>query len=181
MRRTSWALVCGLFLLACCPGQAAFIFNPSNGHWYTFTSAKMSWSAARAEATTAGGYLASITSAAEQSFIVSNFLADYTTSSAFPQFDFRTLPLWIGGTDDPAQVAGASTGNFRWVSGEAFANGPYLSGPSTASGTFTAWFTGEPNHTSYVLGSGATVFEDYIAINWHYSSNPVANSTAQGL
>ncbi len=88
-----------------------------NGHYYGLTSAAQTWLQAEAEAAGHGGHLVSITSQAEQDFVVNNFLSGLNE---------RRI-LWTGLND------AAVEGTFVWSSGEAV--------------TFTKWQAGEPNNT----------------------------------
>jgi len=99
-----------------------------NGHYYEFVRLAapggIRWDTARADAEArmflgASGHLASVASGAENAFL----------RSLRGPFDLRA---WIGFTDDPAQVAGASEGNFRWTTGEPV--------------TYTNWNGGEPSN-----------------------------------
>ncbi len=92
-----------------------------NNHVYEYVSTPMSWEEARA--TAAGmsfggvpGHLATVTSLAENAFLVS-------------QFPTQSSP-WLGGEQPPGSVEPA--GGFRWITGEPF--------------VFTAWRAGEPNN-----------------------------------
>ena len=92
-----------------------------NGHEYELVNAEgSSWTSANAAATAAGWYLATVTSAAENDFIVSNLL------QGLPVAD--RSHYWIGGTD------AAVEGTFAWVTAEAFG--------------YTNWWGGEPNNTN---------------------------------
>ena len=83
-----------------------------NGHEYQVVNAEGgSWTSANAAAT----------SAAENSFIVSNLLVGLAVADR--------SHYWIGGTD------AASEGAFAWVTGEAF-------------GGYTNWWSGEPNNVN---------------------------------
>jgi hypothetical protein len=102
---------------------------PVNGHAYqaVLVPAGISWTDARAAAQGAGGYLATVTSAAENAFVFA--LVDQ------PQYwnqepGGSNLGPWLGGyqpvdTGDPAA-------NWTWVSGEPWA--------------YTEWSSGEPNN-----------------------------------
>src|SRR5689334_15213752 len=83
---------------------AAPLFNPATSHYYDFVSTppNTSWSMARISAESLSfdsqqGYLATITSAAEEQFLRNNF-------------GNRSL-VWIGGSD------AAVEGDWRWVTG----------------------------------------------------------------
>src|SRR4051812_33400035 len=66
-----------------------------NGHRYALTDAAVSWDQAEAEAVALGGHLASVTSRAENDFILNNLNGG-----------------WIGFNDI------ASEGKFAWTTGE---------------------------------------------------------------
>ena len=90
-----------------------------NGHTYALTLARDTWTASEAAAVAAGGHLVSITSQAEQDFVVANFL---TGAGA-------TSPFWIGLTDQPNHDSRSYT---NWTTGEAV--------------TYANFFPGEPNN-----------------------------------
>src|SRR5262249_22655581 len=114
---------------------ALFQLDPSvggNGHYYALTSSPETWPAtaasaaapsspdtwlpAEAEAVALGGHLASITSAAEQNFIVNTFLSGANDRNI----------LWLGLNDQAVE------GTFVWSSGEPV--------------TYTNFQGGEPNN-----------------------------------
>lgn len=110
--------------------EAGEVFFDDNGHLYKYISDAGTWNAAKtkAEALTlygAAGYLATITSSAENDFVTARL------SNAG----------WMGASD--AAVEGA----WRWVTGPE--NGTQfwsgLSGGSTVNGNYANWGTGEPN------------------------------------
>jgi hypothetical protein len=76
----------------------------ANGHWYKADMNRTDWESAQTAASSGGHYLATITSAAEQQFIVSTFLTGPSEKQVF----------WIGGTDKVEEDTWA------WVTGEAF-------------------------------------------------------------
>lgn len=78
------------------------VINPSNRHAYLVTPARMTWTEAEEFAVMAGGHLATIRSAAEQSWINTTFLSGTNV----------TRELWIGLND------AAIEGTFKWSSGE---------------------------------------------------------------
>lgn len=102
------------------------VFNPANGHYYQAVSvpAGITWDAARTAATSGGGYLATITSAAENQFVFSLIDA--------PRYWVGTvngnLGPWIGGYRQPSGL-----GPFRWVTEEPF--------------SYTNWNPGQPDTT----------------------------------
>jgi len=103
----------------------------SNGHWYETIAhgAALDWEAARAAAVTSGGYLATLTSAAEHVFVAANAQAN---SAAWGHTDWTPtggFGPWIGGY----QLANSSApgANWQWVSGETW--------------SYANWNTGEPN------------------------------------
>ncbi|NEQ40243.1 MAG: PEP-CTERM sorting domain-containing protein [Okeania sp. SIO3I5] len=85
------------------PATASILYNSSTGHYYEFVSGGYSWSQAKSQAESRSyrglqGYLATITSSAEQNFIVS-------------RFGVSNWGGWIGASD-----AGRD-GTWRWVTG----------------------------------------------------------------
>ena len=115
------------------------IFNPANGHSYEAISVSggINWDDAKAAAEALGGHLATLTSAAENQFIVDNF------SEAFggPTEAF----YWLG-AEQPDLGSPAADG-WEWVTGEPF--------------SFTNWSTSDGGQPSD--GGGA---EDALQI-WH--------------
>lgn len=113
--------------------EAGLVFFEETGHLYEYISDAGTWNAAKtkAEALTrygATGYLATITSSAENDFVTAR-LANAG---------------WMGASD--AAVEGA----WRWVTGPE--NGTQfwsgLSNGSTVGGNYANWGTGEPNDSS---------------------------------
>jgi hypothetical protein len=101
-----------------------------NGHSYDFISGTgITFSAANAAASSAGGYLVTITSAAENDFLVANF------GSASLGY------AWIGASD------AAVEGEWRWVTGpeagSQFWDGS--TGTATAPFNFARWAQGQPD------------------------------------
>ena len=96
-----------------------------NGHRYRLVvrSAKLSWEAARDEATVEGGHLAVLTTRAENEFVYGALVANQP--AAFTG-DFGP---WIGGKQAPS--ATAPDGGWQWVTGEPWA--------------YTSWAANEPN------------------------------------
>ena len=105
-----------------------FALNSDNGHYYQFVDQILSWTDAAQSAEDAGGYLATITSAAADAFIF-----DLTVGST----------AWLGGSD------AAVEGQWEWVTGpEAgtnFWNGASVaSGGSAPEGEYANWYLTEP-------------------------------------
>ena len=97
-------------------------FNAANGHYYTLTTGINNWVQAEAQAVSLGGHLVSITSLAEQNFIVSTFLSGSNSRALY----------WTGANDI------ASEGTWVWSNGDPF--------------SFTFWNPGEPNNCACVPG-----------------------------
>ena len=99
-----------------------------NDHWYepVYVGSNTLWTYAQNVATAKGGYLASITSPAENSF-VTNLVADL---KYWDQNSSGTFGPWVGGYQ-PNKNAEPS-GNWAWTSGEGWG--------------YTNWSSGEPNN-----------------------------------
>jgi hypothetical protein len=99
--------------------QSVTAYNPANGHLYSTTTTATTYVTARNQAVAAGGWLASIESAAEQAFIASAFSSVLATQS-----------VWIGLNDLAVE------GSFVWESGASVIPGV----------SYTNWQPGEPNN-----------------------------------
>jgi hypothetical protein len=91
------------------------VYNPTNGHYYKWVNTSGTWGTAKAGAAGLGGYLASVTSAAEQSFV---------TTSVAPS----STAFWIGGTDEQTE------GTWLWVNGDAWGYTNWNGGEPNNSG-----------------------------------------------
>jgi len=113
-------------------GPDILVFNSANGHWYTSVSAPGgTWDDAKTAAaaktlpnTTGRGYLATITSAAENKFLNDNFSA---TSL-------------LGGSD------AATEGDWYWMDGPESGT-KFFSNGAAVDGTYTNWAADEPNNS----------------------------------
>ena len=72
---------------------AGFTYNAANGHWYAINDHAVSWTQARAEALAAGGYLATVTSSAENVFVAS-LLSSYVGA-----LGLQNAYAYVGGSD----------------------------------------------------------------------------------
>ncbi|BCG63573.1 MAG: hypothetical protein methR_P1301 [Methyloprofundus sp.] len=107
----------------------------ANNHWYDFIGGSNTWTSAQTSAlgsTFNGmtGYLATITSAEENNFLVA----------------LSSIDGWIGATDE------ANEGEWLWANGPE-AGTQFWQGTSTGAavgGNFSSWNTGEPNNVGAV-------------------------------
>jgi hypothetical protein len=104
------------------------VSSGGNGHLYEVIAAPsgINWSTAEAAAEARGGYLATITSSAENSFVYSLI----GSSSVWGNVGSGTRGPWLGGY----QPIGSAEpgGGWTWITGEAF--------------SFQNWAAGEPNN-----------------------------------
>jgi len=96
------------------------VSDGGNGNWYQFNRVPggICWSASRIAAEQGGGHLVTVTSAAENSFVIA-----YTNAN--------NPGVFTGGPYLGATCENAPWGQWRWVTGEPF--------------VFTGWGAGEPN------------------------------------
>ena len=139
----------------------------SNAHFYEYVASGMDWDTAKVEAENSTlfglqGYLATITSAAENTFI-DNLIG---TGEA----------VWIGAADDANR--GATEGNFFWIAGPEDGTQFWTggSGGSAVSSGYQNWDTGpnpsEPNNSSST--------EHFAAMNVDGTWNDATESTFTG-
>jgi len=116
-----------------------------NDHWYELNTDALSWQEAAAEAENRGGYLATITSAGENSFI------DDLVSS-FQLF------VWLGGSD------AAQEGEWFWMTGPEAGQQFWTGGKNghAVNGAYANWAYEEPNNggpLGFLFGG-----EDYLTM-----------------
>ncbi len=107
------------------------VADGGNGHWYevVVVDGGILWNAAKTAAENGGGYLAVITSSAENDFIYD--LADPITG-AWDSSGINTLGPWLGGYQDNNNndawtwVTGESFSYTNWGSSQPSGNGDYL-------------------------------------------------------
>jgi hypothetical protein len=114
-------------MVAAGSASAVPVFNPGNGHYYEFIATPLSFDGALAAASSLTylgnqGYLATVTSAAEQNFIFNNVTAAST---------------WFAGTDRGTE------GDWKWVAGPEAGQTFWLNGVTTI---YANWSGGEPNN-----------------------------------
>jgi hypothetical protein len=118
MYRLSAAALAGA-ITAAAPAVAAPTFFAGTGHYYEYVSASVSQGSAFAAAQASGGYLATVTSQAEQDFL----------------FSLGTGTAWIG-----ASYSGSA---WRWAVGPEA--GQSFFGPASPDIAYNYWNGGEPN------------------------------------
>jgi trimeric autotransporter adhesin len=129
--------------------SAAILYNPDTQHYYEFVPGSFTWSEAKTQAenrSTQGlkGYLVTITSAAENTFLAEHFMLQ------------NPIPTylswgWMGASDAEKE------GEWKWVTGPEAGTIFYnISKPSSSTSSsfsqqqaidnsYTNWSTGEPN------------------------------------
>jgi hypothetical protein len=102
-----------------------------NDHWYEPVSfgTGISWSDAQSAATLAGGYLATVTSAAENSFVFS--LVDQAAYWHADAFYNSSVGPWLGGSQPNGSPEPGD--GWTWLNGD-------------GGFTFTAWAVGQPDN-----------------------------------
>jgi hypothetical protein len=159
LKNSMWAVAALGGALAVANGAlAAPVFFAGTGHYYEHIAGSTNATNARAAALAMshlgqGGYLATITSAAENAF-----LATLASDG------------WIGGSDAAAE------GTWRWLDGPEAGVIFWTGGPGGSSPNYASWNTPfEPNNTCHVRsGFSCSLDEDYS----HYSGgawNDLAN------
>lgn len=110
----------------------AFVQWSENGHFYkaVYVPEGISWTAAKAAAEQAGGYLATITSSKENDFVFelidkNRFWKLYVT----PNLGKEYLGPWIGGYQEDG--AREPDSGWKWVNGEKFRYKKWCSGEPT--------------------------------------------------
>jgi len=101
-----------------------------NDHYYqlVLAAAGITWLDANTAAQNAGGYLATLTSASENTFVYN--LAAGTSSAWFIDAPNNGIGPWLGGYQSPASAEPA--GGWNWVTGETW--------------SYTNWASGEPSN-----------------------------------
>lgn len=133
-------------------------FNSVTGHWYSINPIAQSWSDAKNDAESAGGYLASITSGAENKWISDTFGIHY-----------RGDYYYFGGNDIAAE------GNWAWANGESWGYTNWQSGePNNRFGledALTWYHDGFANADGFTWNDRDPLHPRYSLVEW--DTNPV--------
>jgi VCBS repeat-containing protein len=114
--------------LTSAPSGDGWVFDPDNGHYYRYVEESVNFADATSAASNDGAYLATITSAAENTFI-----ANLPGVSSLPY----PYGVWTSGATSDANPDGNPSDPSHWS---------WSGGPETgASFTYTNWHSGEPN------------------------------------
>ena len=132
-----------------------------NGHYYQLVAVPggISWSSASTAAQAAGGYLATLTSSAENSFVYTN-LASLNATAWFIDTSGNSEGPWLGGFQPNGSTE--PSGGWSWVTGETW--------------SFTQWNSGEPNNFNGVSEDSLQFFGTGSSMNsnWNDAANAVA-------
>lgn len=139
-----------------------------NGHWYMchrFDN-PVDWHVAKAEAESLGGYLATITSAAENMFVFDVSLAQNGWDSSTPSGPY------LGASKQ-------ADGSFAWVTGEAFEYANWLPGePSSGSWEPYLHMLGGPPGTTAPNPFWNDIDGTQITAMFEFNSQPVPGPAA---
>lgn len=129
VKRSLPMLLAGIFVLGSHALAGAKTYNPSNGHYYEVVtvSSGINWNQAKSAAAASGGYLATITSAAENDFVYN--LAAKSTGCWFSYAGWGIGPL-LGGYQQ--NKSHEPVGGWQWVTGEQW--------------SYTNWAPGQPEN-----------------------------------
>jgi hypothetical protein len=139
----------------CFPEQRAvsfnfglFYYNPLNDHFYQLNTSSTSWTVARTNASNASyfgyqGYLATITSAAENSFI-SNFIS--ANSWIGCSDNYSIINSVVGYTKYTDQSTAQAEGKWHWISGPETGTQMRTANGTAISGVYQNFSSGEPNN-----------------------------------
>lgn len=152
--------------------QEGTTYDPATGHTYKYVSTGLSWVAARDAAklmTYKGksGYLANITTEAENTFVANKSGASNVWFGGTADLTFVNDALTLAGL---ATVVGPTqtTGNYYWGAGSEagvnFTNG--LINPVAVAGAFNGWANNEPNNWSLDEGCAVTNWQG-VAGKWN--------------
>lgn len=125
MKNVAKRYLVGLSLMAGVFSTVASVFYfPDNGHWYQPVRVPegIVWTNAYAAAINSGGYLCTITNAAENNFVASLVDASYYSDVSINN---DILGPWLGG------FRNANESQWQWVTGEPF--------------NYTDWYPGQPD------------------------------------
>ena len=141
-------------------GGATYTFNPDNGHYYRVITSSLSYADASSQARAdtfagAGGYLATITSAAEHSFARTTALSGQTAQVRLGAARCATAPaagaLCSGGT---------SANAFHWTPGANAPAADTAAVPLAPSG-WSPWYAAQPSNGAQELYLSYMVFSGY--------------------
>jgi hypothetical protein len=124
-RRCGLPMACAVILMTSQMGLCAGVKWNQNGHWYEVVVVEepISWPDAQAAAIAQGGYLATLTSEAENLFVF-DLVCD--TPGAWRHIAEWAQGPWLGGSDVESE------GNWQWVTGEPW--------------DYTHWLSGQPDN-----------------------------------
>lgn len=148
-----WGAMSAAAMLSATAATAAPVQFSGNGHYYEYIAGPVDWFTARdaAAASTwlgAQGYLATVTSAAENAFLVATF---GTATNDNPNGTVG----WLGGTDEAVE------GDWVWVTGpeagQLFYRGQ---APTGTTITYANWGPGLPDNDPSLGGEDYLVFRE---------------------
>ena len=105
------------FTATCLTASAALIGTTTyGGHWYGLYDGSVPWTTASANATGVGGYLAVLTTTAENSAVYGGLIGN----GFFQPHASQDTEAWIGGLTADGSGKTINPNNWKWVTGEAW-------------------------------------------------------------
>jgi hypothetical protein len=175
-KQSKLLLVYGLIVLASQLSSAAPVQWSGNGHWYEVVfipGPVATWHEAKTEAEEKGGYLATITSDAENQFVYD--LTVNTPGAWEMSAEWATGPTLGGYQDRSAPDYSEPSGGWRWVTGEPWAYTAWLQQPHPQPDDWLNLedylsYWGYPNKIMPTWNDGGDICSRYVI---EYDSKPL--------
>ncbi len=153
-------LIAGFFVFAVPVAFGSPIYFAGTDHYYELVEQSgLNWAAADTAAQAKShlgtpGYLATITSAAENTFVTDNLLSEEPDARGY----------WLGGLQP--QGSAEPAGNWQWVTAEAW--------------SYTNWSAGEPNDANKHVGEDRVEILNAVGVAGMWNDIDAGNTSVRG-